>query len=1105
MPEITVESAALFQNSITELEQAESALALAWNELEKQTAEIIDQIAKAGSANAQEISQRFASAKQLRQQLQTKIKQANSRQEFHLENSPMAVIEWDREFRVVRWSPMAEQIFGWSAAEVIGKYWHEWSIVHEEDFEQVCAVTNQLLHGQESRNVCRNRNYTKDGSVIHCEWYNSALIDAEGKVVSILSFARDLTEHHRTQEELHRREQAFRAIAENATDIIARFDRELRYLYINQAVEAVTGKPAAQFIGKTTQELRLSPHLCNQLNAAFPKVFGTGKPETIEFDYPTPSGTKYYHCRIIPEFAEDNSVETVLAIARDITELKQVESQLRQSESKFRSIVDSNIIGIFFWDINGNITDANDFFLNRVNYTRDDLLSGRINWQKMTPPEYQSLDAAKVAELMATRTVLPFEKEYIRSDGSRFPVLLAGALLEGTQHLGVSFVLDISDRKHAESQLQKHQELLESILTTIPNFLYIYDIEIQQIIYANAVATAMLGYTPEELQDLGQEALATLVHPEDMLKLIAGMQRLENSINPQETGEIDYRIKHKNGEWRWVYDRSTIFKRTADGQMKQVICSVLDISDRKQAESSLKQQNEVLQTIFDNVPVMLSFLGSSGEIEWVNRYWEKVLGWSFQEIKDCDIFAECYPEPEYRQFVLDEIQAANQHWGDFKTKVRDGRIIDTTWANIRLSDGRHIGIGQDISDRKRAEAELKQLNETLEAQVAQRTAELETFFDALPDHIFVVEREDMRQPFVNKRWATMAGFNSRKEMQGKTVYECFPPELATKFVRENLLVFESGETLHLQEKYVLSERKTTYFDTFKIPLRNLAGEVYALIGTSRDITELVETKQALSQRSEQLQAANQELESFCYSVSHDLRAPLRHISGFVNALKQRLESTEALNDPKIVHYMEVIEDSSQKMSLLIDGLLDLSRVGRTELTHIPIDLTRLVQTAIKLTKPRTAGDRGPTPDSVEFAVGNLPTVTGDPTLLQQVFSNLISNAVKFSRGRTPARIVIDCLPDGTIFVKDNGVGFPSEYADRLFGAFVRLHSQREFEGTGIGLAIVGRIIHRHGGTIWAESIPSQGATFYFKLGQIISNVQLTWDLRPGTSEGDLYP
>ncbi|MEG4346393.1 PAS domain S-box protein [Microcoleus sp. A003_D6] len=1081
MPEIPVESAALFHNSITKLEQAESALELAWNDLEKQTAETIAQIAKSGAANAEEISQRFAGAKQLRQQLQTEIKQANSRLELHLENSPMAVIEWDREFRVVRWSSMAEQIFGWSAAEVIGKEWPKWSIVHQEDLDQVCAVANQLLQGREPGNICHNRNHTKDGSVIYCEWYNSALTDESGTVVSILSFGRDVTEHHRSQEELHQREQAFSALAENSTDIIARLDRELRLLYVNQAVEPATGKTPVELIGNTIRQTGMRPQLCDLCDETFLKVFGTGKQETIEFEFPSPEGIKHYQCQVIPELAGDNSVETILSISRDITEIKQVESQLRQSESKFRSIVDSNMIGLIFWDLNGSITDANTAFLNTVNYTRDDLLSGRINWQEMTPPQYVRLDTEKVAELKARNTVFPFEKEYIRSDGSRVPVLLGSTFLEGTQQFGVSFVLDLSDRKQAESELQKHRELLESILTTIPNFLYIYDAVENKNIYANESVTAILGYTAKELQDLGTDAVANLVHPEDVLKLITGMERLKHSSNPHEIHDIDYRIKHKNGEWRWVHDRSTIFKKTPDGQVLQFIGSVLDISDRKQAEESLKQQKELLETIFNNVPVMLAFLDENSELNWVNHHWEQVLGWSFAETKERDMLAELYPQPEYRQYVLDFIQAATENWSDFKTKVRDGRIIDTSWANVHLSDGSCIGIGQDITDRKRVEAELKELNETLEAQVAQRTAELETFFDALPDCIYVVERDNMRLSFVNHPLAEFSGFDSRQQMLGKTIFECYPSELAERFCGENLQVFEAGTTLHYQEKFVKAGGNV-HFDTFKIPLRNLDGEVYALIGTARDITELVETKQALSERTEQLEVANKELESFSYSVSHDLRAPLRHISGFVNALKQRIQANEAIRDRKIFHYIEVIEDSSQKMNLLIDGLLMLSRVTRTELMQIPIDLTRLVQTAIKLAKLRTDTTSVQTPLEVEFEIGDLPAVTGDPTLLQQVFSNLISNAVKFSRDRTPARIVIDGLPDGTVFVKDNGVGFPMEYADRLFGAFGRLHSQREFEGTGIGLAIVWRIVHRHGGRIWAESAPGEGATFYFKLG-----------------------
>ncbi|UIE40166.1 sensor histidine kinase [Leptodesmis sichuanensis] len=252
----------------------------------------------------------------------------------------------------------------------------------------------------------------------------------------------------------------------------------------------------------------------------------------------------------------------------------------------------------------------------------------------------------------------------------------------------------------------------------------------------------------------------------------------------------------------------------------------------------------------------------------------------------------------------------------------------------------------------------------------------------------------------------------------------------------------------------------------------------ALEQQNQNLEVLIEQRTAeLTQRTIQLEASNQELESFSYSVSHDLRAPLRHINGFVNVLQQHLQNHQALSDPKVVHYLQVIESSSQKMALLIDGLLTLSRIGRKDMTSDLVSLRALVDEAIALVQSHSE-----TASSVEFAIGKLPTVQGDTTLLQQVFSNLINNAVKFSRNHPAPRIEIGSLPDGTLFVKDNGVGFQMEYADKLFGAFQRLHSQAVFEGSGIGLAIVQRIIHRHGGIIWAESSPNQGATFYFTIG-----------------------
>lgn len=241
---------------------------------------------------------------------------------------------------------------------------------------------------------------------------------------------------------------------------------------------------------------------------------------------------------------------------------------------------------------------------------------------------------------------------------------------------------------------------------------------------------------------------------------------------------------------------------------------------------------------------------------------------------------------------------------------------------------------------------------------------------------------------------------------------------------------------------------------------------------TEELEKLLET---LSERTVQLEAINKELDSFCYSISHDLRAPLRHINGFVHALKRELTNYKIIEFTTINHYLEIIEESSQKMGDLIDGLLTLSRVGRKELILTTVCLRPLVDSAIHLvTFPKNT-------QKIKFIIGDLPSVKGDATLLKQVFVNLIDNAVKFSRDRSPAIIEINSFPDGTIFVKDNGVGFAREYADKLFGPFQRLHTQNKFKGTGIGLSIVQRIIHRHGGEIWAESELDKGATFYFKL------------------------
>jgi light-regulated signal transduction histidine kinase (bacteriophytochrome) len=231
-------------------------------------------------------------------------------------------------------------------------------------------------------------------------------------------------------------------------------------------------------------------------------------------------------------------------------------------------------------------------------------------------------------------------------------------------------------------------------------------------------------------------------------------------------------------------------------------------------------------------------------------------------------------------------------------------------------------------------------------------------------------------------------------------------------------------------------------------------------------------------RADQLEAANNELEAFSYSVSHDLRAPLRHIHGFIQLLQ---ESPVLQKDASCHHYMDVVAQAAKEMGLLIDDLLSFFRTGRTKIQPTTIDLRAMIDRVIEELDTETKGR------NIAWTIGTLPGVKGDSSLLRLVWTNLISNALKYSRPRAESKIEIGTVDSDSkgneviFFIRDNGVGFDMRYATNLFGVFQRLHRREEFEGTGIGLANVQRIVVRHGGRVWAESAPDKGATFFFSL------------------------
>ena len=346
-----------------------------------------------------------------------------------------------------------------------------------------------------------------------------------------------------------------------------------------------------------------------------------------------------------------------------------------------------------------------------------------------------------------------------------------------------------------------------------------------------------------------------------------------------------------------------------------------------------------------------------------------------------------------------------------------------------------------------------------------------------------------RYILVNRQYEQL--FDTRREnIVGLTDHDLFPKETADRFRANDLKALERGVPIQVEEEVPHPDGPHAYI-TVKYSITDTAGRPYAVCAISTDITDLKRAEQQVNtliaeletrveQRTAELEASTRELDAFAYSVSHDLRAPLRAVAGFSEIL---LEDHAAALDATGLDYLNRVSTAADRMSGLIDALLDLSRAGRAELLRRPVNLGDLARDILA---DLSGAD---SERAVETVVEDLPA-TGDKHLLTLLLQNLLSNAWKFTAGRTPGRIHVGSLGTDdtrTYFVADNGAGFDPRYAAKLFVPFQRLHSAEAFPGTGIGLAIVARIAARHGGRAWAASAPGEGATFYFTLAPAASH------------------
>jgi PAS domain S-box-containing protein len=596
----------------------------------------------------------------------------------------------------------------------------------------------------------------------------------------------------------------------------------------------------------------------------------------------------------------------------------------------------------------------------------------------------------------------------------------------------------------------------------------------------NEGAERLFGYQGEEI--IGKPGSLLFV-PEDIR---SGAPEREREKATEEGRAVDDRWHvRKDGSQFWA---SGFVRPVRDeaGILRGFAKVARDITVHKKIEDKLRESEERFRATFEQAAVGVAHVSTDGRLLRVNDKLCEIFGYTREEMLGLTLQDLAYPEDHYADLeqVRWVLAGKTESYSMEKRYLRkDGSLV---WANLAVSLVRDlsgdteyfIGAIEDVTERKRAEEELRKSESSLSA--AQRIAHLGNWdYDIGRDEAYWSD-ELYRifgfapQAFVPtyKKFLDLVHPNDRDILRREVRAALYGGHERGHSSVDYRAVRPDGEVRFVSTHYQVVH------DASKRPVR--------LIGTIHDVTERKEAEekirrlneeleQRVRQRTAQLEEANRELESFSYSVSHDLRAPIRHIGGFTQMLQQRAGPSL---DEISLRYLNTIVQSTDRAGELIDALLSFSRTSRAEMRPTVVDMNRLVREALEDLRFETDGR------SIDLKIEALPEVRGDPRMLRLVLQNLLSNALKYARPRERAVIEVGSTigeGEAVFFVRDNGVGFDEAYADKLFGVFQRLHRAEEFEGTGIGLATVWRIVQRHGGRVWAEGCVGEGATFYFSL------------------------
>jgi PAS domain S-box-containing protein len=912
-------------------------------------------------------------------------------------------------------------------------------------------------------------------------FFDAAEISLLEEAAADVSFALDFFEKEerrkKAEDAVKESERRYHTLTEIAPVGIFHTDADGTTTYVNPAWCKISGLSPEQALGNGW--LKGVHHDDREpITKSWQKATTEMEMSLSEYRFVHPGGSiAWVIGQAIPERNSAYEVIGYVGTITDITAHKNAENVIIKEQQLSENII-SNLPGIFYlYDENGNFLRWNKNFENITGYSNAEI-AGMHPLDFYDEDERQKI-SARIKKVFSEKPP-GIEVEIFTKNKNKIPYYINSVAIEykGKKCL-LGMGVDLSERKKAEQEIKKANERYELIGKATSDGLWDWDLATNKV-WGNDMHQQLYGLKlTDPVPDF--EEWKKRIHPEDRERTVGKLEQAKSAAGNSYTEE--YRFFTDNKGWINIYGR-TFIERTREGRAARLIGSMLDITENKKGEEHIKRSEEKRKLIMNAALDAIICIDTKGIITFWNQKAKQIFGWNEEEVMG-RLFPDIIipkalrkmPLHELKNYLLGAKGEAQNNLQELMAVNRKGKEFPVETMILPIKQGAEeffCAFIRDISGRKKAEEAILLSNERYNL-----------VSKATNDSIWDLDITTGKISRTGDGFKNLFGYYQLQTGKDAADWkQLIYPEDLKRVMASQQMVFDDTNEFYWEQEYRFLKAGGEYAYVYDkgYVIRDTHGKAIRMIGATQDVTKLRENEMNLISLNKHLQVqakalavSNAELEQFAYVASHDLQEPLRMVTSFLTLLEKHYGHTF---DDTAKKYIDFAIDGARRMKQIILDILEFSRVGRVGGIREDVDLQRLVKDIQQLYRKQIEEKLA------VITADTLPVIIASEAPLRQIFQNLIGNALKYTKADTPCKIIITAVEkrNNWLFaVKDNGIGIEAEYFERIFIIFQRLHTQTEFSGTGIGLAITKKIIENLGGKIWVESEYGAGSTFYFTL------------------------